>query len=171
MKGDFQARFCENARVKLPCVTRLPQWNYYYQHSMASRLTFITNSLFKTVIFNKDADRWSFYFQNNIYASASGFWRLLEKNKVVFVSLDNGHQFGLPKPLDLVDEVNKELAGNHLTRIEVDKDTADLTLTLTNQFKLQIFIASSGYETYDFSINNKRYIGLGSGEIAIFDFN
>ena len=138
---------------------------------MTSNLTFITNCLFESITFDKDADSWSLSFADNIYVIASGFWRLLERNNIVFVSFDNGHQFGLPKPLDLVDEVNKVLTGMSLTRIEVDKDTADLTLTLTSEFKLQIFIASSGYETYDFSINNKRYMGLGSGEIAIFDIN
>jgi hypothetical protein len=57
----------------------------------------------------------------------------------------------------------KELTDKRLTRIHVDKNTGDLTLTLTDRLVLQIFTASTGYETYDFYVDNKRYIGLGGG--------
>ena len=138
---------------------------------MTNELTFITNSLFDKVTFDKDADCWLFSFADNIYASSSGFWRLLSENKIILVSLDNEQQFGLPKPIDLVEELNKLLAGKRLTKIDVLKDTFDLTLTLSDGLKFEIYIASSGYETYDFSIEAKRYIGLASGDIAIFDKN
>ena len=136
---------------------------------MTNELTFKTNSLFDNVAFDKDGDCWTFYFADKIYTSSSGFWRLLEKNKIIFVSLDNEQQFGLPKPIDLVEELNKILTGKYVTNIDVIKDTFDLTLTLTEGLKLEIYIASSGYETYTFSINAKNYIGLGSGDIAIMD--
>ena len=138
---------------------------------MTNVLTFITNSLFEKVTFDKDADCWLFSFAEKVYASSSGFWRLLEKNKIIFVSLDNGQQFGLLKPIDLAGELNKILKGKCLTKIDVIKNTFDLVLTLTDELKIEIYIASSGYETYDFSINTNRYIGLGSGDIAIMDNN
>jgi len=136
---------------------------------MTTDLTFKTNSIFNSVSYDKDADSWHFYFADKIYVSSSGFWRLLEANRIVFVSLDNGHQFGLPQPLDLVEGITKQLTGKKLTEIKVDKDTADLTLTISDDIEIQVFIASSGYETYDFSIDDKRYIGLGSGEIGIVE--
>jgi len=138
---------------------------------MTNELTFNTNSLFDKVIFDKDADCWLFSFADKIYATSSGFWRLLENNKIIFVSFDNGQQFGLPEPIDLVEELNKMLTGKCLIKIEVVKGTFDLILTLTDEFKFEIYIASSGYETYDFAINDKRYIGLGSGDIAIMENN
>lgn len=136
---------------------------------MTNELTFITNSPFDNVIFDKNADSWRFYFSDDIYVSAYGFWRLLINNKITWVSFDNEQQFGLPEPIDLVEKLRQELAGKRLIKIEVIKETYDLTLTLTEGFKIDIYITSSGYESYDFSINNKRYIGLGSGDIAIFD--
>lgn len=136
---------------------------------MTKDLTFKTNSIFEIVTYDKDADSWHFYFADRIYVSSSGFWRLLNANRIVFVSLDNGHQFGLPQPLDLVENITKQLTGKKLTEIRVDKETADLTLTISDDIKIQIFIASSGYETYDFSIEDKRYIGLGSGDIGIVE--
>ena len=137
--------------------------------TMTNELTFTTNSLFDNIVFDKDGDCWYFYFADNIFASSSGFWRLLIEGKIDLVSLDHGQQFGLPKPLDLVEELTNKLAGKRLTKIEVIKDTYDLVLTLTGGFRLEIYISSSGYETYDFAVNNKRYIGLGSGDIAIID--
>jgi hypothetical protein len=134
---------------------------------MTTDLTFKTNSIFDSVVYDRDADSWHFYFADKIYASSSGFWRLLKANRIVFVSLDNGHQFGLPQQLDLAENITKQLTGKKLTEIKVDKDTADLTLTISDDIQIQIFIASSGYETYDFSFEDKRYIGLGSGEIGI----
>jgi hypothetical protein len=136
---------------------------------MISELNFTINSLFKGVNYDIDANSWNFIFADKIGVGVSGFWRLLEKNQIVLVSLDHGHQFGLTKPLDLSEEIKKRLSGKKLIKIHVDKDTADLTLTLTDQFKLEVYIASSSYETYDFSIDDKRYIGLGSGDIAIMD--
>lgn len=136
---------------------------------MTKELTFTTKSLFDNVTFDKDGSCWYFYFADKIFISSSGFWRLLTDDKIELVSLDHGQQFGLPKPLDLLEELTKRLAGKHLIKIEVIKDTYDLVLTLTEGHRLEIYISSSGYETYDFSINNKRYVGLGSGGIAIFD--
>ena len=136
---------------------------------MTNEFTFTTNSVFDNIVFDKDGDCWYFYFSDKIFASSSGFWRLLIENKIKLVSLDHEQQFGLPKPLDLVEELTRKLSGKHLTKIEVIKDTFDLVLSLTDGHRIEIYISSSGYETYDFSIDNKRYIGLGSGDIAIFD--
>jgi hypothetical protein len=134
---------------------------------MTNELTFTTDSLFDNVIYDNNAEQWLFYFSDKVYASSSGFWRILIKNKIKYVSTDNGQKFGLPRPIDLVQEINQELKGKRLIKIELIKDTFDLTLTLTDNLKIEIFISSSGYESYDFSINDKRYIGLGSGDIAI----
>jgi hypothetical protein len=136
---------------------------------MTNELTFTTNSLFDNIVFDKDGDCWYFYFSDKIFACSSGFWRLLIENKIDLVSLDHEQKFGLPKPLDLVEEITRKLVGKYLTKIEVIKDTYDLVLTLTDRHRLELFISSSGYETYEFSVDNKRYIGLGSGDIAIID--
>ena len=83
--------------------------------------------------------------------------------------MDNGQQFGLPAPVVLIDELTTELTGKYLVEIKVMQDTADLVLTLTDNLQIQIFISSSGYESYNFSVNKTQYIGMGSGDIAIVD--
>jgi hypothetical protein len=59
---------------------------------MTNELTFIADSLFDKVIFDKDGESWIFHFTEGIYANSSGFWRLLQKHKILFVSLDNNQQ-------------------------------------------------------------------------------
>jgi hypothetical protein len=135
---------------------------------MTNGFNFATDSLFESMTYDIDADSWRFVFANKIWVSVSGFWRLLEKNQIVLVSLDHGHQFGLSNPVDLSELIARRLSCKKLIKIEVKEDTADLVLTLTDEYTLEIFIASTGYETYDFSINGKRYIGLGSGNIATY---
>lgn len=60
------------------------------------------------------------------------------------------------------------LQGQKLLEIKIKKDTADLLLTLSGNFQIEIFISSAGYESYNFTIDNKQYIGKGSGDIEIF---
>lgn len=136
---------------------------------MTTDLNFTTNAFFTSVIYEQDADSWYFSFGDNIYVRADGFWRLLVMEKIVLVSFDNGHQFGLPESIDLVKDLIKHLTGKKLTDILVHKDTADLTLKINDNVKIEIFVSSSGYETYEFGIDEKRYIGLGSGEIGIVE--
>jgi hypothetical protein len=141
-----------------------------WKKTMTTELIFETDADFDNLTYDKNAGSWTFLFTDNIYASSTGFWRLLKSKVIQEVSLDHGHQFGLTKPLDLTKRIREELTGKKLTRIKVDKDTGDLTLTLTEGYEIEIFTASTGYETYDFTVDNKQYIGLGRGEdIAIME--
>ena len=136
---------------------------------MTKNLIFKTTASFNSATYDKDGESWHFIFDNKIWITSSGFWRLLKSNKIVSISLDNGHQFGLPEPLDLVQELNNILTGKKLLKIVVENDTSDINLFISDDIKIEIFISSTGYETYEFGIENKRYIGLGSGEIAIIE--
>ena len=62
---------------------------------MITDLTFKTNSIFDSVAYDKDTNAWYFSFADNIYASSSGFWRLLKANRIVFVSLDIDCWYGM----------------------------------------------------------------------------
>jgi hypothetical protein len=130
---------------------------------MTNDQTFNINNQFKSIVYDSDDDSWTFIFSDEIYVKTIGFWRLIKNHTLKVVSLDHGHQFGQPKPLDLIEIITKELTNKSLTRINVDKASGDLMLILTDNLELQIFISSTGYETYEFQVENKRYIGLGGG--------
>jgi len=130
-----------------------------------SKVAFQTNSLFRSVEF--DGFNWQFQFDDGINVSVSGFWRLLKDGEINLVSLDHGHQFGLPKPVDLVEWLSERCIGQRLIELRANESTGDLQATMTGGLTLEIFIASTGYETYQFSIAGKSYVGMGGGEIAI----
>lgn len=134
---------------------------------MKDELIFQTNAQFESVMPEKSATSWHFAFAGKIGLATEGLWRLLENGEIKFVSDDDGHQFGLPKPLDLVGELTKKLSGKSLLEIKVERDTSDLILSLTSGIQLEVFISSGGYETYNFSLENKNYIGMGSGGVTI----
>jgi uncharacterized protein YuzE len=140
------------------------------KHTMTNELTFKTNSIFKNVSYDLNADSWYLAFEDKISFFVTKFWRLLRNKEIKLVSLDNGQQFGLPKLADLIVLLTEELNEKVLLEIKVKRDTGDLVLTLSDNIQIEIFISSTGYESYNFSIDNKSYYGLGSGDIAIFDY-
>lgn len=105
---------------------------------------------------------------DSISVLVSGFWRLLNEGVIILVSLDHAHIFGLPSPVDLSSELTDILKGKNLIRINVAKGTGDLRLFFTEKIIIKIFISSTGYESYQFSLSNKQYIGLVGGAIAVF---
>jgi len=54
---------------------------------MTNELTYPADSLFDNVMFDRDGELDILFYQlRGIYTSSSGFWRLLENNKILFVS-------------------------------------------------------------------------------------
>jgi hypothetical protein len=134
---------------------------------MTQDLIFNTNSLFDNVTYYTETESWCFFFEEKISVSFSGFWRLYKNNKIVLVSTDNGQQYGLPEPIDLVSEITKALTGKTLQQIKADKDTADLELKITEEIKIIFYTSSTGYENYYLAIDNKTYIGMGGGGVEL----
>lgn len=132
-------------------------------------ITFPAKAAFKSLELDLETENWTFRFEGNIYASATGFWRVYHEGKLHFVSLDQGHTFGLPKPEDLVTEINTLLVGHMLQKIEVLAGCGDLMLHLSGGFQIELLVTSMGYETTEFRIEGKRYIGQGGGNYFIVD--
>ena len=129
----------------------------------------ITDSIFESISFDNDADSWIFNFTNNISLFASTLWRLLKDDKIILVSTDHDQQFGLPKPIDVVKKLTELLIGQKLSEIRIKKNTADLIITLSDRFEIEFFVSSGGYESYNLYADNKQYIGMGMGDIAIIN--
>jgi len=131
-------------------------------------LSFNTNSLFEEIRYDPNSNDWIFSFSHSISVLVSSFWRLLDNGKISLVSLDHGHQFGMPNSVDMTELLSGSLTGKALTGMHVVKNTGDLRLSFTDNMEIEIFITSTGYESYQFGINGKTYIALGGGDIAIF---
>jgi len=141
---------------------------YIYPEKISRQnLIFKTASQFELLTFS-EADNWCFSFANGIYVNVEGgLWRLLRDNKIVKVSYDHEQKFGLSAPLNLTKTVTEILNGKYLTKMEVVETTGDLLLSISDSISIEIFITSSGYESYSFAIDKKRYVGMGSGEISM----
>jgi hypothetical protein len=138
-------------------------------NKLDQEIVIATDSGFNSVTYDNNADSWMFSFRDNISLFAATLWRLLKDDQIILVSADHGQQFGLPKPVDAVIELSGLLTGQKLTNIKIKKNTADLILTLTDGYAIEVFISSGGYESYNLHADNKQYIGMGMGDIAIFN--
>ena len=80
--------------------------------------------------------------------SVEGMWRLIGKTYVLATSEDDGHQFGLPAPLDVEEKANNLLAGKVVQEIELDRRTGDLRFRFKDSLVLEVITTSMGYETW-----------------------
>jgi hypothetical protein len=99
-------------------------------------------------------------------------WRIVAAGRIAFADQDDGHQFGLPAPLDGQAEANRLLAGKAITKVSVDAETADLSIHFDGEVRLDAFNHSAGYEGWQINLPPERggmwVIALGGGSLSIF---
>ena len=112
---------------------------------------------------------WVFNFDGDVSLVAEHLWRLLESGRIRRTSEDHGHQFGLPVLVDAVEELRKTLTGVAIAGVEVQDGTLDLRLKFETGHVLEVLPTSAGYEAWNLSVSNKRFIAIGGGELAIIE--
>ncbi len=137
-----------------------------YQHVIED-ISIPVNAPFKVVERDESSNWWCFVFEDGIAITLTTFWRVLQNNKILRVSEDEGQLFGLEKPINLIEFLSQKLSGLVLTEIIIRKNTADIVLLITEEIKIEVFISSSGYESYELWVGVKNYIGMGGGFLAI----
>jgi len=111
---------------------------------------------------------WVVAFDNDASLVIACLWRLVEADRIRVTSEDEGHQFGLPAPVDAASEINRRLAGAAVEAVELRKGLLDLELRFSTGHSLQVIPSSSGYEAWQASSRNRQFIAVGGGELAIF---
>jgi hypothetical protein len=85
----------------------------------------------------------------------------------VFISAeDHLQQFGLPAPYDTEQDIRGRIVGKVIRRVEIARDTGDLTLTLDDG-RIEIICTSPGYEAYQvygYGPDNLTMVGRGERE-------
>ena len=83
----------------------------------------------------------------------------------VFISAeDHGHQFGLPAPYDAEQEIRSRIVGRVIKRVELGRETGDLSLIL-DEGRIEIICTSAGYEAYQVrGPDNLIMVGRGGCE-------
>ncbi len=95
-------------------------------------------------------------------------WRLIENGRIRLTSEDDGHQFGLPSPVDAVLEVNQRLVGASCRSVTLHEGTLDLEIGFDTGHVLQLIPNSAGYEAWAVYEPSRQFIAVGGGELAIF---
>ncbi|MDP4605226.1 MAG: hypothetical protein NWS68_03620 [Erythrobacter sp.] len=96
------------------------------------------------------------------FVIAAYSWRLIGAKSIITTSEDDGHQFGLPAPVDAEARANEALADNRITAVEMDVRTGDCTLRLGDGLSLQILTMSSGYETWQLYRDGEFFGAVGN---------
>ncbi len=78
-------------------------------------------------------------------------WRIVAEGRIALAREDHGRQFGLPAPIDGVAVGERLLSGKPVTAVSVRRDTADLAIMFGGHAVLELFNASSGYESWNIS--------------------
>ena len=126
------------------------------------------NSKCKLVILN-EAPYYSLIDTDNSFTiHLESFWRVIEKNRVIFTISDDKQKFGLKKPFDVLEAFNEEFDGVELLDIEIKRPISDISFNFKNEKRIEVFVDSSGYEGWSMGGNKRQIICLGGGDIAIF---
>ena len=111
---------------------------------------------------------WVVTFDNDASIVVECLWRLVESDRILITSEDDGQKFGLPEPVEAATEVNRRLTGAAVDAIELRSGLLDLELRFSTGHSLQILPDSSGYEAWNVCCRNRLFIAVGGGELAVF---
>jgi hypothetical protein len=95
-------------------------------------------------------------------------WRLTEAGRIRFTSRDDGHQFGLPAPVNAAEEANRRLEGALVESVELCDGTLDLDICFGGGYALQVIPWSLGYESWHLIRQHTTIVAFGGGSLGVF---
>jgi hypothetical protein len=128
-------------------------------------LGWLENHSFESII-HREYD-WVVVFDRDAAIVVHCLWRLLENGRICVTSSDDGHQFGLPAPMDAAHEVNSRLRGVAVSSVELREGVLDLRLHFASGHVLEILPESAGYEAWDVTNAVDRFITGGGGDVSV----
>src|SRR5262245_42334912 len=115
---------------------------------------------------HRDEFSWRFAFDTAVVTTPC-LWRLLEAGRIRVTSEDDGHQFGLPAPVDARHEAESILLSRTIESAAVRADSGDLVLRLSHDLTLELLQTSGGYEAWHLtSADGQEIFATGGGELA-----
>ena len=111
---------------------------------------------------------WIFNFDGNASLVLHGLWRHIADGQIRRTSEDDGHQFGLPEPVDAAAELNQSLSGLDVRSIALRDGTLDISISFANGHVLESVSTSSGYEAWEAFDGIRQFIGVGGGRIDVY---
>lgn len=119
-----------------------------------------------TKITLEESQDWLFEFNKGAIIRISTPWRIIDTKQIRQTSDDEGHIYGLPKPVNVAKNVMEMLKGKKIIEFSTDTITADIVFKFEDNLKIQTFGNSSGYEPWYMWFKNKEeYVATGEGKI------
>lgn len=111
---------------------------------------------------------WFFVFDGGSITTEST-WRLVTAEGIKASSEDHGHKFGLPAPLDAIDETKKTVSQQTIKQYNLNARTGDLSLHFNGDCELHFLNLSSGYESWHIVHGTQEIICMGGGKLHKFE--
>ena len=111
---------------------------------------------------------WALVFEDGAGATIECLWRLIGNGRIRCTSEDDGHQFGLPAPVDAEKELRELIVGAAVTGVVLQQGTLDLELRFDNGHSFQLIPGSAGYEAWNFYSATQMFIAVGGGNLTVF---
>jgi hypothetical protein len=116
---------------------------------------------------------WGFGFDGAGALTIECPWRIISDGRIALAGTDDGHQFGLPEPLDGEAKARELLVGKQVTAVRIDPVSADLRVVFGENAILELFNNSAGYEGWNaVAVRNGKSLNIiaqGGGAIAMFE--
>ncbi|MGH7222711.1 MAG: DUF6188 family protein, partial [Gemmataceae bacterium] len=102
---------------------------------------------------------WTFVFSDDLKLQVECLWRLIVSGRIQITSEDHGHQFGLPAPVDCVEELRRQVVGATVAEAKVRAGTIDVSLDFDTGGTLEVISTSAGYEAWQLNGPNVLIVG------------
>ncbi len=110
---------------------------------------------------------WSFVFGGAGILTVEGPWRVRSAGAIVLSSLDHQQKLGLPEPVDAQLNARQKILGKLVRDISAYDGKGDLTVRFEDDFVLEVFNLSTGYEAWQISKPQEAtLISMGGGKLV-----
>jgi len=106
---------------------------------------------------------WVFEFSKNLNVIVEAAWRLRNPQSIQLTDSDDGHQYGLPAPIDAEAKSNELLSGCTVTGAYMDDASGDLKIAFSSGTILEVLTNSSGYESWRVYVDGDFFAAVGNG--------
>ena len=118
---------------------------------------------------DRDEFSWGFVFDGPAGVTHPCLWRLIEAGRIRCTSEDDGHQFGLPAPVDARAKAESVLSSRPVVSAMIRPETGDLILEFEGDLVLELLQTSAGYEAWHLvSPSGQHIVATGGGELALW---
>lgn len=108
----------------------------------------------------------TFYFDNNATLLLECPWRLVLNNEIIVVG--NAEFEGHSTHDKGMNILKDEVLNKKIVDFEIKEELNDIQITFENGLRLDIFVQSALYESWNLHIDQRNFIAIPSGQLAIF---